>query len=144
MSAAVDVNVLLYASDHSSEFSRKARAFLDERARSPDLLCLCWMTLMSYLRMATHTAIFSHPLTPAEANANIEAIVRLPQTRILHEDTGFWEAYLEVTKLFPIRGNLVPDAHLATILRQHGIKTLYTADRDFKKFAFLEVKNPVA
>jgi hypothetical protein len=44
--------------------------------------------------------------------------------------------------LLPVRGNLVPDAHLASLLRQHGVKTLYTRDTDFRKFDFLEVSDP--
>lgn len=40
-------------------------------------------------------------------------------------------------------GNLVPDAHLASILRQHGVKRTYTADADFRKFDFWEVVNPL-
>jgi predicted nucleic acid-binding protein len=43
---------------------------------------------------------------------------------------------------FPVRGNLVPDAYLAALLRQHGIRILYTNDRDFKKFDFLDVRDP--
>jgi hypothetical protein len=41
-----------------------------------------------------------------------------------------------------IRGNLVPDAQLAAILFQHGVRTLYTRDRDFRKFAFFDVRDP--
>ena len=41
------------------------------------------------------------------------------------------------------RGNFVPDAHIAAILRQHGVHRIYTADIDFRKFAFLEVVNPL-
>jgi predicted nucleic acid-binding protein len=41
-----------------------------------------------------------------------------------------------------VRGNLVPDAHLAALLRQHGVRRLYTNDADFRKFAFLDVRNP--
>ena len=63
-------------------------------------------------------------------------------TRALNEEEGFWDAYREVTSQVPARGNLVPDAHLATILRQHGVKVLYTNDVDFRKFSFLEVRNP--
>lgn len=43
-----------------------------------------------------------------------------------------------------IRGKLVPDAHLATILRQNGVRTLYTSDRDFRRFDFLDVRDPFA
>jgi predicted nucleic acid-binding protein len=56
--------------------------------------------------------------------------------------SGFLEVYREVSGSFPVRGNLVPDAHLAAILRQHGVRTLYTRDADFRKFAFLEVRHP--
>jgi predicted nucleic acid-binding protein len=41
-------------------------------------------------------------------------------------------------------GNLTPDAHVATILKQNGVATLYTNDSDFKRFGFLKVKNPLA
>ena len=50
--------------------------------------------------------------------------------------------YRAVTGRFPVRGNLVPDAHLATLLRQHGVPRLYTIDRDFRKFDFLEIIDP--
>jgi predicted nucleic acid-binding protein len=32
-----------------------------------------------------------------------------------------------------VRGNLIPDVHLAAILRQHGVNVLYTNDADFPK-----------
>jgi hypothetical protein len=47
-----------------------------------------------------------------------------------------------VSGLIPVRGSLVPDAHLAALLRQHGVATLYTRDRDFLKFGFLDVRDP--
>src|SRR5881628_947958 len=36
----------------------------------------------------------------------------------------------------------VPDAHLAALLRQHGVSILYTLDRNLYKFAFLDVRDP--
>jgi predicted nucleic acid-binding protein len=36
----------------------------------------------------------------------------------------------------PTRGNLVPDAHIASILAGHGVTTPCTHDRDFRKFSF--------
>ena len=73
---------------------------------------------------------------------NVEALTRLPHVRLLSEEEGFWEIYRGVTGEVNVRGNLVPDAHLAALLRQHGIRTLYTNDSDFRKFSFLDVRNP--
>ena len=39
---------------------------------------------------------------------------------------------------------LVPDAHVAAILFQNGVRTLYSNDRAFRKFETLEVRDPVA
>jgi hypothetical protein len=99
---------------------------------------------MSYLRIATHPAVFDHPLSPDEAMANIETLLSLPHARFLSEDEGFWDIYRAVTSEVLSRGNLVPDAHLAALLRSHGIRTLYTHDRDFLKFPFLDVRDPIA
>ena len=43
-----------------------------------------------------------------------------------------------------MRGNLVPDAHLAALLREHGVRTLYTHHRDFRRFDFRDVRDPFA
>ena len=144
MSFSCDANVLLYASDSSSPVHEPARGFLKQAAAGGDLFCLGWLTVMSYLRIATHPGIFSSPLTPVEALRNVDALVALPHVRLLAEDTGFLEVYREVTGSFPVRGNLVPDAHLAALLKQHGVRSLYTRDADFRKFSFLEVKDPLA
>jgi toxin-antitoxin system PIN domain toxin len=142
MSYAIDVNVLLHATDESSPLAAQAAAFLADRAATREVCCIAWTTVMSYLRLATHAAVFADPLTPQEAMANIEALLRLPQVRLLAEEEGFWEVYRSVTGRLPVRGHLVPDAHLAALLRQHGVNTLYTDNKDFLKFEFLRVRDP--
>jgi toxin-antitoxin system PIN domain toxin len=142
LSYAVDVNILLYASDASSPFSKRARAFLEECAASPEVLCFVWTTLTAYLRLSTHPAVFSNPLSPDDAEANVQSLLALPHVRALSEKEGFWDVYRDVTRDLAVRGNDVPDAHLAALLRQHDVPTLYTNDRDFRKYPFLKVVNP--
>jgi len=142
VSYAIDVNVLLYASDSRSRYHGKAVEFLEACAKEPDPLCVAWVTLMSYLRIATHPSIFDHPMTPEQARSNVEALLGLPHCRVLSELDGFWATYRETTEGLTVRGPLVPDAHLAAVLRQHGVLTLWTHDRDFLKFDFLSVYDP--
>jgi toxin-antitoxin system PIN domain toxin len=142
MSYSVDHNILLYASDQTSPRHTAALQFLEDRASDPELLCVAWPTLMGYLRIATHPRIFAQPLTPTEALGNVEALLRLPRVRILSEAEGFLQVYRAVTATLVVRGNLVPDAHLAALLRQHDVRTLYTLDADFRRFPFLEVRDP--
>jgi toxin-antitoxin system PIN domain toxin len=120
------------------------RSFLESCAAGPEILCLAWPTLMSYLRIATHPRIFSAPLSPADALGNVSALLALPHVRAVSELDGFVDAYKHVAGDIQVRGNLVPDVHVAAILFQHGVRTLYSNDRDFRKFQSLDLRDPFA
>jgi hypothetical protein len=144
LSYSLDANLLLYASNAGCPEHAAAHAFLTARVEDRDLCCLAWPTVFAYLRIATHPTIFAAPLKPADAWANISGLMSLPRVRMIAEDDGFAEHYQAVTRGQTIRGNLVPDAHLAALLHQHGVRRLYSADADFRRFSFLEVLNPLA
>ena len=144
MSYSIDVNIILYASDESNPRNKAAIRFMENRTSDPELFCVSWPTIMSYIRISTHPSIFSNPLSPDQALSNVESLLGLPRVRVLSEEEGFLDIYREVTGGFPVRGNLVPDTHLASILHQHNVRTIYTADADFKKFDFLDVRDPYA
>jgi toxin-antitoxin system PIN domain toxin len=144
VSFGVDVNILLYASDARSPMHQKATEFLARCAANREVFCLAWVTVMSYLRMSTHPTIFERPLTHDEALHNIGALLKLPHCRVIGEEDSFWDTYRKVTADIPTRGNLVPDAQLASIFMGHGVTTIYTHDRDFRKFSFLDVRDPLA
>jgi toxin-antitoxin system PIN domain toxin len=144
MSFAIDVKILLYASDTGSPHFERANSFIESCIAQKEVFSVAWPTVMSYLRISTHPSVFDHPLSPNEAMTNVETLLNLPHARFLSEDEGFWTVYRAVTSELPIRGNLVPDAHLAALLRYHGVKTLYSHDRDFLKFPFLDVRDPLA
>lgn len=141
MSFAVDVNVLLYASDGASRYHAPAVAFLKAHASGVEIMYVSYATLASYLRIATHPRIFKTPLPPAQALDNIQNLARLRNVRLIAEEEGFLDVYHQVTSTLPVRGNLVADATLAALLLQHGINVICTNDADFRKFPFLTVRN---
>jgi toxin-antitoxin system PIN domain toxin len=144
MSATIDVNILLYASDESSSFHAKAAQLLDSLARGPDLLYLFWPVLIGYLRMSTHPAIFPRPLSVDIANGNVGQLLGLPHARAVGEGDDFWQLYGTVTAGAVVRGNLVSDAHLVALMRENGVGTLWSHDRDFRKFEAVRVRDPFA
>lgn len=143
MSFSVDANILLYASNSASPHHRAAASFLEECASGREIFHLTWPVAMAYLRIATHTRIFDRPLTHAKALGNLQSLTARPNVRLLTEGPDFLDLYAEVTGNAPVRGNLVPDAHIAALLLQHGVRTLYTNDVDFRRFVFLDVRNPI-
>ena len=144
MSYALDANILLYASNASSSFHPRALALVERSAEGPELCYLPWPAIMAYLRISTHPAIFKQPLSPQEAVTNVEALLSRPHVRPLAEIEGFWDVYLHTTDGVVVRGNVVPDAHIAALLLQHGVTTLWTHDRDFRKFEGIQIRDPFA
>ena len=144
MSATVDVNILLYASDESSSFHAKAAELIEQLARGPELLYLFWPVLIGYLRMATHPAIFPRPLSVGVATGNVGQLLGLPHARALGEGDDFWKMYGAVTSGAVVRGNLVSDAHLVALMRENGVSTLWSHDRDFRKFEGVRIQDPFA
>ncbi len=143
MSFAIDANVLLYATDASSDRHAESSKFVRECAESDSVFCLSWPTVMAYLRISTHPKIFKSPLDPEDAERNVDALLSLKHCRVI-DATGsdFWKIYKQLSKDYHPRGNLVSDLQLAAILKANGVKRLYTCDRDFRRFDFLQVIDP--
>lgn len=143
MSYSVDVNLLVFASNEGSAEQVQARNFLETRQSDPDLFCLTWPVLCGYQRIVTHPSIFRNPLDPGQAWANVRELLAWPRVRVVGEESDFAEDFGHMAEKLSVRGNMVPDAHVATILRQHGVNRMYSTDADFRKFSFLEVINPL-
>lgn len=56
-------------------FTWIASAFLRDCARGPEVFYVAWLSLMSYARIVTHPKILRLPLTAAQAQRNIEALM---------------------------------------------------------------------
>ncbi|MDQ6773823.1 MAG: PIN domain-containing protein [Candidatus Dormibacteraeota bacterium] len=141
MSVTLDANILVYASNEADPVHAEARALLERLAAGPDLVYLFWPAVMGYLRIVTHPAILPHPLSPREAVSNVDALLGRPHVRVAGEAEGFWRLF-RATSGNQARGNDVPDAHLATLMREQGVRSIYTRDRGFRRFAFVEVLDP--
>jgi len=142
LSFTLDANVLLYASDETSGFHQRAMTLLEEVAGGDELVYLFWPTVMAYLRIATHPAVFERPLAPAEAVANIDGLLSLPHVQTSGEQDRFWSAYRRIAGDADARGNLVSDAHLVALMAENGVRTIWTHDRDYRRFPGIDVRDP--
>lgn len=142
MSYTVDVNVLLYASNDESPLIRQAKAFLERMAQGPEMAYLFWPTVMAYLRIATHPSIFRRPVPRERALANIERLLDRPYVQTAGEGGGFWRAYREVDEDAKPTGGVVSDAHLVALMIENGVRTIWSHDRDFRRFPSIRVRDP--
>jgi uncharacterized protein len=143
LSATLDTNMLVYASNADDPAHEAARRLLERLAAGPDLLYLFWPALLGYIRVVTHPGIMPRPLAPADALGNVSALLALPHVRSPGEAEGFWDVF-RATAGERVRGNEVPDAHIAALMRQHGVRVIYTRDRGFRRFDGVQAQDPFA
>jgi len=143
VSSTLDANVLVYASNRAAPLHDPAEELVRRLADGPDLVYLFWPTIMGYLRIVTHPAILPRPLSARDAMGNIAGLIDRPHVRSPGEGAGFWPIYRSAAGDHA-RGNDVPDAHLAALMRQHGVRLIYTRDRGFRRFDGIEARDPFA
>lgn len=144
MSQTVDTNILVYATHTGSPFHDRARALVEHLVAGPNLAYLLWPAVLGYVRIVTHPHILGSPLSSDEAMANVEALIAPPHMRVAGEADTFWASFRTVAADVKARGNLVPDAHLVALMREHGVSTIWSHDRDFRMFRSITVKDPFA
>ena len=139
-----DTNVLVYAANRDAPESDRCRALVEGWRASPTPWCVTWGVLYELLRVVTHRRVFARPLVIAEAWQFVEALLASPSLEVLTETTRHAAVVAETIADVPLlSGNLLHDAHTAILMREHGIRRIYTRDTDFHRFPFLEVIDPL-
>lgn len=140
----VDTNILIYAADADSPDHAKCRAALEEWREQSSPWHITWGVVYEFLRVVTHPNVFRRPFSLPDAWLFIEATLAAPGLTPLAPTRRHKEVAAEVFSEIPdLSGNLMFDAHTAILMREHGIRTIYTRDTDFNRFPFLDVVDPV-
>lgn len=140
---AVDTNLLVYAHRQDSPFHDPAAAALTGLAESPAPWALPWSCLHEFYSIATHPRIYDPPSTPGQAAEQIDAWLESPSVVPLSDGETYWPTLSALLSSGKVTGPLVHDARIAALCLSHGIRELWTADRDFSRFPQLRTHNPV-
>lgn len=139
----VDANVLLFAVDERSRFHDPAREWLTDALNGPRRVGFPWASLVAFLRIATHPRASRHPLAPDEAWEHVAEWLAADATWIPSPTARHAEVLGGLVDTYQLRGNLLPDAHLAALAVEHGL-TVVSADTDFARFTEVAWDNPLA
>ena len=139
---AVDTNILVYAHREDSPWHDAALTRITELAEGRSTWAIPWPCMHEFLAIVTHPRIYSPPTPLANAIDQIEAWLESPSLVLLAETEGYWPELRSTLKQGRISGPQVHDARVAAICQDHGVRELWTADRDFGRFPALNVRNP--
>jgi toxin-antitoxin system PIN domain toxin len=139
----VDTNLLVYARLKSFSHNSSARAWLDGRLNGSAPLALPWASLLGFVRITTNRRIFERPLALEQAWQQVTEWLACPPVWV--PSPGDRHAAILGGLLLGTRaaGNLAPDAHLAALAIEHGLR-LCSTDGDFARFEGLTWENPLA
>jgi toxin-antitoxin system PIN domain toxin len=141
----VDTNILIYAADSDSAFHDRCLASLDEwRSRSAAWF-LTWPIVYEFLRVTTHPRVLRNPWPLGSAWEFVDSVLQAPGLTVLSATDRHAAVAAETFAELPhVAGNLLHDLHTAILMREHGIRRIYTRTADFHRFAFVDAVDPVA
>jgi len=140
---AVDTNLLVHAHRREASMHGRASAALRELAESPQPWAICFHSLMEFYAVVTHPRLWKKASSPAQALDQIAAWRESPGLRLLADSEEVFEAVAELVIAGEVRGGLVYDARIAACCQAHGVREIWTIDRDFSRFPGLQVRNPL-
>ena len=140
---AVDTNLLVYAHREDSVFHAPAIEALQELAESGGRWSIPWPCLHEFLAITTHPRIFRPPTPLSLALEAMQVWLDSPGCEMIGEGTGYYDELRILVTKGKITGPMVHDARIAALCIHHGVRELWTADRDFSRFATLRTHNPM-
>lgn len=136
---AVDTNILVYAHRTGQPKHAAAREALRELSEG-GAWAIPVFVLAEFLRVATHPRTLTPPSEERDAVAALDDLIGSPGVRILSPGGRFWPLMRETVLAAGVRGNVIHDAAIATVCREHGVTEILTHDRDFERFAGITVR----
>ena len=139
---ALDTNILVYARRRESPHHVAALKLLKQLAEGDEPWALPWPCIYEFLRVVTHRRVFDPPTPLASALEDVESLLESPSLVLLGEGPSHAAQMSRALLSGQAAGNLVHDAHIAALAIEHGVRELWTTDRDFARFSNLASRNP--
>jgi len=139
---ALDTNILVYAKRSETPHHKPARKLLASLAEGDDPWALPWPCIYEFVRVVTHLRVFDPPSDLGAVLDDLVSLLESPSLCLLGEGPTHLSWFFEVVDDAAATGNLAHDAHIAALCREHGVRVLLTADRDFRRFGGLHSRNP--
>jgi uncharacterized protein len=139
---AVDTNFLVYARRTESIHHTEAKRLLAELSEGLRPWAIPWPCVYEFLRVVTHPRVFKPPTPLTKALEELDRLFDAPAIALLGEGPAHRAHLRHVFDASRASGNIVHDAHIAALLREHGVSEFWTTDRDFDRFPGIPVRNP--
>ena len=140
---AVDTNLLVYAHRGDSSWHEAASGLLSGLAEGAAAWAIPWPCIYEFAAVVTHPSIFDPPTPLTQTLDQVDAWMASPSVQLLSESGRYWSLLRNTLSESKVIGARTHDARIAALCRHHGVRELWSADRDFSRFQGLAVRNPL-
>jgi uncharacterized protein len=140
---AVDTNLLVYTHREDSPFHKAAKELIGALRAQSAPWGIPWPCVHEMLAVVTNPRAFKEPTSLADAFGFIETLLASQSLHLLAEGPGYYEKLRSISSVSRVKGGRIHDARIAALCLHHGVKELWSADRDFSLFPQLKVRNPL-
>jgi len=140
---AIDTNILVYAHRAGTRWYEPASRALSHLAEDGRSWAIPWPCIGEFFSAVTGTRVFDKPSPPEVALNQIDIWLESPTIVLLGETAGTWPLLRNLLATANVTGPRVHDGRIAAICVAHGVRELWTADRDYGRFPSLRTRNPL-
>jgi hypothetical protein len=139
---AVDTNVLVYASRTDSPHNAAAFNAMAALVAGDEPWAIPWPCVHEYLAVLTNGRLFPDPTPSSVALDQVDEFARAGAS-FLGERSGHLRRLRDAVEGMNATGARIHDAKIAAICVAHGVRELWTLDRDFANVPGLRTRNPL-
>lgn len=139
---ALDTNILVSARRKELLHFEPAQRLVQSLAQGDEPWALPWPCVYEFLRVVTHPRAFKTPTPMDVALEELRSLFDSPMLTLLGEGRGHPAHMERMIRGGGAVGNLAHDAHIATLCLEHGVREIWTTDRDLARFPGIAVRNP--
>jgi uncharacterized protein len=140
---AIDTNILVYAHVPSLTQHALAHAALEKLANSGAAWAVPWPCAHEFCAVISNRKWRSDALDAASAAAILRDWENAPNFRFLGATHQHLNYFTQTLLLSGATGGQLHDARIAATCLEHKVSELWSADRDFSRFAGLRTRNPL-
>jgi toxin-antitoxin system PIN domain toxin len=140
---AVDTNILVYSHREDSEFHAASKELVDSLRHQSAAWAIPWPCIHEFMAIVTRTGIYQPPTSLNQTLITVDAWLADGNLHLLSESPGYFEKLRGLALAAKLSGPRIHDARIAALCLHHGVRELWTADRDFSMFPKLKTRNPL-
>jgi toxin-antitoxin system PIN domain toxin len=140
---AVDSNILVYAVREDSPWHKAAFLCVRDLAEGPSPWAIPWPCIHEFIAVITHPRIYRPPTPLRDALLQVDYWMESPGLQLLGEGLSYWGHLKDILSAGKAVGPMVHDGHVMAVCLGHGVREIWTADRDYSRFRGIRTRNPL-